>query len=173
MVWVRESDFFFDRMQKAMWFVEGDVARGWGAHGAIIKCSYMLRYLLHLCTQRHRRRTPVVRSCPCAPFCDQEHGRLYPRGGSRVEFFCGGGRRRGPVVESCEPRPLSGRRPFASPVDPRTSRGSGLRCWPAASRERPTTGPASVQTSVTPHHLNSTSYTQNSFSFYRNPNLCP
>lgn len=36
--------FFFDRMQKAKWFVEGDVARGWGAHGAIIVQRKMFIY---------------------------------------------------------------------------------------------------------------------------------
>ncbi len=72
---------------------------------------------------------------------------------------------------------LSGRRPLASPVDPR--RGGPdcdvVRGLPGATtgQARPTTGPASVQTSVTPHHLNSALSTQNSFSFYRNPNVCP
>ena len=114
---------------REMWQEDGGLM---APSSSSVKCSYMLRYLLHLCTQCHRRRTPVVRSCPCAPFCEQEHGRLYPRGGSRVEVFC---RRRSsswPVVKSCEPRP-----PAAGGPSPRSStRGRGVRIAMLAAASR-------------------------------------
>ena len=86
-----------------------------------------------MCTQRHRRRTPVVRSCPCAPFCEQEHGRLYPRGGSRVEVIRSGGHRRG--GPSSNPANRDPQRQAAPRLARRPEEGgSGLRCCPRPTR---------------------------------------
>ena len=99
-----------------------------------------------------------------------------PGEGAVLRFFAGGGRRRGP---SSNPANRDPQRQAALRLARRPENGgSGLRCWPrpsgaTTSRARPTTRPATVQTSVTPHHLNSTSYTQNSFLFYRNPIYVP
>ena len=97
-----------------------------------VKCSYMLRYYFICAHNAIVVVRPVVRSCPCAPFCEQEHGRLYPRGGSRVEVICSGGRRRGPSSNPAnrDPQRQAALRLARRPEDG----GSGLRCWPAASR---------------------------------------